>query len=57
LELFKNITNNLLPNPAHDQITIEQFLESIPSFPLDVSTAAHYLKSTNTSFDKYLKNL
>ncbi|HQS84312.1 MAG TPA: tetratricopeptide repeat protein [Alphaproteobacteria bacterium] len=33
------------------------FLESIPSFPLDVSLAAYYLKATNISYSTYLKNL
>lgn len=57
LELFKNITNNSSLQLIHNQTTIEQFLDNIPSFPLDVSAAAHYLKLTNTSFDKYLENL
>ncbi|MBS0186063.1 MAG: tetratricopeptide repeat protein [Proteobacteria bacterium] len=33
------------------------FLEKIPSFPLDVSIAAYYLKATNVPYDTYLKNL
>ena len=36
---------------------ITKFLEIIPPFPLDVSTAAYYLKDTKTSFDKYIENL
>ncbi|MBM3633605.1 MAG: tetratricopeptide repeat protein [Alphaproteobacteria bacterium] len=33
---------------------IEKFLNNIPSFPLDVSLAAHYLKATSTSYEEYL---
>jgi tetratricopeptide (TPR) repeat protein/DNA-binding CsgD family transcriptional regulator len=33
------------------------FLEEIPSFPLDVTVAAYYLKATNISYEKYLENL
>lgn len=33
------------------------FLNDIPPFPLDVSIAAYYLKSTNTSYEKYLERL
>lgn len=36
---------------------IKKFLESIPSFPLDVSVAAYYLKVTNTPYVAYLENL
>lgn len=35
----------------------KEFLNQIPSFPLDVSMAAYYLKSTNISFREYLENL
>ncbi|WP_420887389.1 tetratricopeptide repeat protein [Candidatus Paracaedibacter symbiosus] len=34
-----------------------KFLEEIPSFPLDVSVAAYYLKATNVSYEKYLENM
>jgi tetratricopeptide (TPR) repeat protein/DNA-binding CsgD family transcriptional regulator len=33
------------------------FLKTISPFPLDVSTAAHYLKATNTSYEQYIKHL
>lgn len=33
------------------------FLENIPPFPLDVSVAAYYLKTSNISYAKYLENL
>ncbi|MCX7338173.1 MAG: tetratricopeptide repeat protein [Alphaproteobacteria bacterium] len=37
------------------QETATQFLEQIPSFPLDVSTAAYYIKNTQIPYDEYLK--
>ncbi|MDR1208660.1 MAG: LuxR C-terminal-related transcriptional regulator [Holosporales bacterium] len=32
---------------------IQDFLVKIPSFPLDISAAAHYIKNTEESFDAY----
>ncbi|MCE3239316.1 MAG: hypothetical protein K0R24_2297, partial [Gammaproteobacteria bacterium] len=37
--------------------SIELFLTSIPSFPLDVSVAAYYLKSTHVTYEEYLRRL
>lgn len=34
-----------------------EFLENIPSFPLDVSVAAYYIKITRTPYPTYLENL
>ncbi len=34
-----------------------EFLEKIPSFPLDVSVAAYYIKATNIPYNKYLESL
>lgn len=34
-----------------------EFLKQIPPFPLDVFVAAHYLKATNTSYNRYLEYL
>jgi tetratricopeptide (TPR) repeat protein/DNA-binding CsgD family transcriptional regulator len=34
-----------------------QFLKNIPPYPLDVSTAAYYLKTTNVSYSSYLENI
>lgn len=42
-------------NYSEDQI--QDFLESIPPFPLDILTAAYYLKATDTSLEQYLQNL
>ncbi|MBN9413233.1 MAG: tetratricopeptide repeat protein [Candidatus Paracaedimonas acanthamoebae] len=35
----------------------KKFLEEIPPFPLDISIAAYYLKSTNASYNIYLDNI
>lgn len=35
----------------------QMFLGSIPPFPLDISIAANYLKSTNISYNEYLEHL
>jgi len=34
-----------------------QFLEKIPPYPLDVTVAAYYLKTTNASFEGYVENI
>ena len=57
LELFKNIISDSLPQSAAIETTIEQFLENIPSFPLDVSIAAHYLRDTGLDYNKYLEEI
>lgn len=36
---------------------VKKFLDIIPSYPLDITIAAYYLKLTNTSFDQYLEKL
>lgn len=59
LELFRKI----LTRGSASSLTLTQkkevqtFLENIPPLPLDISVAAYYVKSTNLSYDKYLKNL
>lgn len=40
-----------------DPTEAEKFLKEIPPFPLDVSMAAYYIKSTNISYDKYIETL
>ncbi len=59
LDLFSKILNHGMPQPFTESQREEakQFLENIPSFPLDVSTAAHYLKATHIPYQKYLENL
>lgn len=58
-QLFNQIvyhqpSNNLVHSK---QKKLKHFLDMIPSFPLDVSTAAYYLKITNISFEKYSEYL
>lgn len=36
---------------------VNQFLEKIPPYPLDVSVAAYYIKSTDTPYAAYLESL
>ncbi len=36
---------------------IKSFLDALPSFPLDISVAAYYLKSTNVSYKDYIDSL
>ncbi len=59
LEFFSKIMNN---GHVHPSLSIkiedtQKFLENIPSFPLDISIAAYYLKETNTPYEIYLRNL
>lgn len=59
LTLFMNITTNGNPSlftKTHRE-EVQQFLHHIPSFPLDVSIAAYYLRTTNISYNEYLENL
>ncbi|AIL13563.1 hypothetical protein IM40_08830 [Candidatus Paracaedimonas acanthamoebae] len=44
-------------NVHHSEIKSKKFLDNIPPFPLDVSTAAYYLKATNVSLEGYLNHL
>jgi DNA-binding CsgD family transcriptional regulator/lipopolysaccharide biosynthesis regulator YciM len=37
--------------------SIKEFLEKLPSFPLDISTAAYYMKATDTTLEQYLDYL
>lgn len=59
LELFMKIMNRGSSQilTATQSSEAKKFLEHIPSFPLDISVAAYYLKSTNISYDDYLENL
>jgi len=53
----------IISNAEKQQFSAEQldqmkhFLINIPSFPLDVSIAAYYLKMANISYEKYLERL
>lgn len=57
LKLFLKIISNDKNRFIDNRRTIEQFLSCIPPFPLDISIAAYYLKTTNISFDQYLENV
>jgi V8-like Glu-specific endopeptidase/tetratricopeptide (TPR) repeat protein len=60
MELFSKIIKN-----PHDKNNLEEktkgeleaFLENIPSYPLDVSLAANYIKFTGTSYHQYIENI
>lgn len=56
-ELFNNITKDFSPTPLYTEETTKNFLNSIPSFPLDVSIAAHYLKDTGMQYSKYIEEI
>ncbi|OJX14399.1 MAG: hypothetical protein BGO77_02805 [Caedibacter sp. 37-49] len=36
---------------------LKEFFTHIPSFPLDISIAAYYIKATNVSYSQYIENL
>lgn len=58
LELFLRIKNQGLDITSHSLgKETEKLLHEIPSFPLDVSAAAYYLRATNISYEKYIENL
>lgn len=57
LELFTGIVGkNNISSPKQKQ-NLEKFLEKLPSFPLDVSVAAYYIKEERMSYEKYLENI
>ncbi len=59
LNLFNKIMTNgkTLKQMPYDVKEAQEFLTHIPPFPLDISTAAYYIKSTKTSFKRYLEHL
>jgi tetratricopeptide (TPR) repeat protein/DNA-binding CsgD family transcriptional regulator len=57
LSLFERITNNGKGLAGEQKQQTESFLKSIPSFPLDISVAAHYLKSINIPYEEYVKSI
>ena len=54
-ELFYKIYKEKTESSKEQKEEISNFLKNIPSMPLDISTAAYYLKNTVTSFEEYLK--
>ncbi len=59
LTLFCRIYYDQEPNSfKKDKLEeIKNFLSHIPSFPLDISVAAHYIKNSDISFDEYVLRL
>ena len=59
LALFSSIMNHdkVTSFTSHQTAEVKKFLEHIPSFPLDVSVAAYYIKNMNISYETYLENL
>ncbi len=59
LDLFMKIMSNgnVVPFTNSQKKEMREFLTEIPSFPLDVSVAAYYLKATHISYNDYLKNI
>lgn len=63
LQLFMNIMHAGNDPPfTHtfsliEKEQVKEFLNSIPSYPLDISIAAYYLKTTHISYEKYLRYL
>ncbi|MBY0501788.1 MAG: tetratricopeptide repeat protein [Alphaproteobacteria bacterium] len=59
LDLFMRIKKNGTSD-SYTSLQIKQaeaFLQEIPPFPLDVSVAAYYLKTTQVPYEKYLEHL
>ncbi len=52
-----NLFQKILKNKNLDLAETKQFLTLIPPFPLDISIAAYYLKSSNTPYSEYLSHL
>ncbi|AIK96338.1 tetratricopeptide repeat protein [Candidatus Odyssella acanthamoebae] len=59
LALFIKIMKNKDSNQflSHQKEQAQIFLSQLPPFPLDISIAAYYLKSTQVSYEKYLEYL
>jgi len=59
LRLFMNIMDyeNTYPFSAAQKEQARHFLSFIPPYPLDVSLAAYYIKTTQISYEKYLGHL
>jgi DNA-binding CsgD family transcriptional regulator len=56
LELFNKIIDQNIDKVSDlEKRQLENLIQTLPSFPLDVSTAAHYIKREKISYEKYLK--
>lgn len=56
-ELFTKILYAPHACPPHQKEEILSFLQNIPSFPLDVSIAAYYIKNLHVTFGEYLDRI
>ncbi len=56
LELFSQIMQQGASNQLNEA-DAQKLLAEIPPFPLDVSIAAYYIRSTNIPYEKYLAHL
>lgn len=61
-ESFKLLKSLLNPQehpelPTYEPQELQEFLRKIPLFPLDISLAAHYIRSARLSFDQYLERM
>ncbi len=54
-KIFYNVDYHELTKEQKEKIV--SFLENIPSFPLDISTAAYYIKNTDITYDEYLERI
>jgi tetratricopeptide (TPR) repeat protein/DNA-binding CsgD family transcriptional regulator len=57
LSLFGKITNNGNDLAGDQKSKAEALLKNIPSFPLDISVAAHYLKSITVPYEEYARSI
>jgi tetratricopeptide (TPR) repeat protein/DNA-binding CsgD family transcriptional regulator len=57
LSLFAKIVNNRNDLANDQKSKVEGLLKHIPSFPLDISIVAYYLKSINIPYDEYVKRI
>lgn len=59
LDLFSKImtVDTSQPFTRAEKEEAKEFLKNLPPFPLDISTAAYYLKATDTSYGHYLKHI
>lgn len=55
--LFQKIIGESKIKTPSDKDNLDLFTKHIPPFPLDIVTAASYIKNTGTSFAEYTKNI
>lgn len=55
--LFKKIIGTSKNKSSFEDKDFDLFIKQMPPFPLDIVTAASYIKNTGTSFSEYIKNI